>query len=57
MFLPEAKGGRFVPAFAFTMVTNLSPGQLLTPSAWLEEKLSEEKAVAARLRKFPVGWF
>lgn len=31
MFLPEDKRGRLVPAFAFTVVTNLSPGQLLTP--------------------------
>lgn len=28
-----------------------------TQPAWLEEKMSEEKAVTASLRKFPVGWF
>lgn len=57
MFLPEAQRGRFVPAFAFTMVTILPQDNYLPLSAWLEEKMSEEKAVTARLWKFPVGWF
>lgn len=39
------------------MVTILPQDNYLPLSAWLEEKMSEEKAVAARLGKFPVGWF
>ena len=56
-FSPEAKGGKFVPAFAFTTVTILPRDNYLPQPAWLQEKMSEERAVTARLGKVPVGWF
>ena len=57
LFSPEAKGGKFVPAFAFTMVTILPRDNYLPQPAWLQDKMSEERAVTARLGQVPVGWF
>ena len=57
LFSPEAKGGKSVPAFALTTVTILPWDNYLPQPAWLQEKMSEESAVMARLGKVPVGWF
>ena len=46
-----------MPAFAFTTVTILPWDNYLPQPAWLQEKMSEERAVMARLGKVPVGWF